>query len=32
MFSNDLAIDFNKFNPLDNLKINSSKKAIKMKR
>jgi len=32
MFSNDLAIDFDKFNPLDNLKINSSKNVIKMKR
>jgi integrase/recombinase XerD len=31
MFSNDLSIDFDKFNPLDNLNINISKKTIHMK-
>lgn len=31
MFSNDLSIDFDKFNPLDNLGINQQKKHIEMK-
>lgn len=31
MFSNELSIDFDKFNPLDNLNINISKKTIHMK-
>lgn len=32
MFSNDLSIDFDKFNPLDNLGINQQKKYIQMGR
>lgn len=28
MFSNDLSIDFDKFNPLDNMKVNVERKAI----
>lgn len=31
MFSNDVGIDFNKFNPLDNLELNRKKNSIKMK-
>lgn len=31
MFSNDLSVDFDKFNPLDNLKLSNNKKSIRMK-
>ena len=31
MFSNDLSIDFDKFNPLDNMNFNNIKKVIHMK-
>ena len=31
MFSNELSIDFDKFNPLDNLGINQQKKHIKIR-
>jgi integrase/recombinase XerD len=30
MFSNDLSIDFDRFNPLDRLEMNQMKKHIKM--
>jgi len=30
MFSNELSIDFDKFNPLDNLGLNQKKNTIKM--